>query len=98
MKFRFFPLLLFWAILVANIAAGITANKVWMEFRDNGRYRVYVNYTLIEDRSYREAYAEFSTKREAERFFFNLVRGAEFTHGDVKNVKFRRQTATPQPW
>ena len=82
----------------APIATGLTANKVWMEFRDNGRYRVFVNYTLVEDLSYRESYADFSTKKEAEKFFFALVRGADFSHGDVRNVTFKNQPSTPKPW
>ncbi len=76
----------------------LTANKVWMEFRSNGRYRVFVNYTVPEQRQFREAYVDFSTKQEAERFFFDLVRGADFSIPNAKDRKFTTAPLKADPW
>ena len=74
-------------ILTVSSAYSYTANKVWMEFRPNGRYRVYVNYTIPALKELRESYVEFSKKREAEKFYFDLLRGADFYPPDAKNRK-----------
>ena len=83
---------------LSEIADAYTANKVWMEFRPNGRYRVYVNYTVPEVMEYREAYAEFSHKRKAEKFYFDLVRGADFHLPFTKDRKFVQPANKPEPW
>jgi hypothetical protein len=79
-------------------AAAYTANKVWFEFRPTGRYRVYVNYTVPELKEFREAWSEFATKQEAERFYWDLVRGADFYLPDPKARRFTAQPPAPQPW
>jgi len=86
-------------LIVATLALqAFTANKIWMEFRDNGRYRVYVNYTVPELREFREAYVEFSKKQEAERYYFDLLRGADFYVPDARSREFKNPEAKPEPW
>jgi hypothetical protein len=86
-------------ILLCDQALALTANKVWMEFRPNGRYRVYVNYTVPEIKQYREAYVDFSKKKEAESFYFDLVRGADFYEPLAAQRRFDTQPkAKATPW
>ena len=77
---------------------GYTANKVWFEFRPDGRYRVYVNYTVPELKEFREAWVDFAKKKEAERFYFDLVRGADFYPPDPKARRFTNPAMKPDPW
>lgn len=77
---------------------GHSANKVWFEFRDNGTYRVIVNYTIPALREAREAYVDFTSKKEAEKFYWTLVRGGDFHFPDPKTVNFRQVPKKPDPW
>jgi len=79
-------------------ALSYSANKVWMEFRDNGRYRVYVNYTVPEMREFREVWVEFAKKKEAERYYFDLARGADFFMPEAKLRSFQKKPGEPTPW
>jgi len=85
-------------VVFAQTGHAYTANKVWMEFRPNGRYRVYVNYTIPALKEYREAYVEFSKKKAAEKFYFNLVRGADFYFPDASSHRFENSSKKPEPW
>ena len=88
----------FGLVWVGDLSAH-TANKVWMEFRANGRFRVWVNYTIPELKTRRESYVEFSRKQDAEAFFFDLVRGADFYEGAASERKFvNQEPLTPVPW
>lgn len=91
-------LIVFWAVGVADQAYSYTANKVWMEFRTNGRYRVYVNYTVPALREFREAWVEFAKKKEAESYYFDLVRGADFSIPESKKREFKQSVIKPTPW
>lgn len=82
----------------ASEAYAFTANKVWFEFRPRGRYRVTVNYTVPALKEFRESYAEFTNKKEAEKFYWALVRGADFFPADAGNIKFVTQPAVAEPW
>ena len=84
----------FWA----GTAEAYTANKVWFEFRPDGRYRVYVNYTVPELKEFREAWVDFTKKKEAERFYFDLIRGADFYPPDPKARRFVNPVMKPDPW
>jgi hypothetical protein len=84
--------------LLSSAAQALRANKVWMEFRTNGRYRVFVNYTVPELRSFREVYVDFSKKQEAEKFYFDVLRGAEFSVPDAKARSFTQSPTEPEPW
>lgn len=78
-------------------AAAITANKVWFEFHQSF-YRVAFEYTSPELKEFRGGYADFKNKKEAEKFFWSLVRGADFQLGDPKLVSYPNQENKPDPW
>lgn len=75
-----------------------TANKVWFEFRSNGRYRVVVNYTVPALKEFRESYVEFTSKKEADQFYWAMVRGADFYPPTAEKYKFIQAPAEPSPW
>ncbi len=79
-------------------AEAYTANKVAFEFLQNGQYRVTVNYTVPELKEFRESYVIFSKKKEAEAFYWKLVRGADFYPDDPKLVRFIPPKTKPTPW
>ncbi len=79
-------------------AYAYTANKVAFEFLQNGQYRVTVNYTVPELKEFRESYVIFSRKKEAESFYWKLVRGADFYPDDPKLVRFIPPKTKPTPW
>ena len=83
-------------LLPAHLEA-ITANKVWFEFHQSF-YRVVFEYTTPELKEFRGGYADFKSKKEAEKFFWNLVRGADFQLGDPKMTRFPTQENKPKPW
>ena len=86
-------------VLVTGELLAHSANKVWMELRANGRFRVWLNYTVPELKEKRESYVEFSSKKEAEKFFFDIVRGADFFSGDASARSFRNQELLKSvPW
>lgn len=82
----------------AQNADAYQANKVWFEFLPTGIYRVYVNYTVPELKEARESYVEFRRKKEAERFYWDLVRGADFYPPDPKSRRFSTTPLKPDPW
>jgi hypothetical protein len=75
-----------------------SANRVSFEFRPNGIYRVYINYTVPELKEYRDAYVEFRKKKEAEKFYFDLLRGAEFYPPIPEQLRFQPPPNGPRPW
>jgi len=79
-------------------AQGYTANKVWFEFLPTGIYRVHVSYTVPALREFREAFAEFRRKKDAERFYFDLLKGADFYIPDPKTLKMVQNPTEPEPW
>ncbi len=86
-------------LLVAHDGFAHTASKVWMELRANGRFRVWVTYTVPELKERREAFAEFSKKSDADAAFFDLVRGADFYQGDITKRQFlNAKPPGPVPW
>jgi hypothetical protein len=84
--------------LSAGLAFGLTANQVSFEFRPNGIYRVYLFYTIPALKELRESYVEFTTRKEAEKFYFDVLRGADFYLDDPKDVRFVNQPLEAQPW
>ena len=82
----------------AGQASAYTANKVWFEFLPTGIYRVHVNFTVPELKEFRESYVEFTKKKEAEKYYFDLVRGADFYPPDPKSRRFVAPPAKPDPW
>ena len=79
-------------------AAGYSANKVWFDFMDNGRYRVRVQYTVPALKEFREAYAVFQKRKEAEAFYWHLVKGGDFSVGAGAQLRFEPVKAEATPW
>lgn len=84
--------------MASSYADAFTANKVWFEFRPNGNYRVYVNYTIPALKEFREAYVDFTKKKEAEAYYWDLVKGADFYLPDSKNRQFVEPPTESEPW
>lgn len=89
-------------LAIASISPGLahayTANKVWFEFRPDSIFRVYVNYTVPELKEFRESYVDFRKKKEAETFYFELIRGADFFPDQPRNNRFVAPKLAPEPW
>lgn len=83
---------------LANVAQAYTANKVWFEFRKNGRYRVYINYTVPAIKEFREMYVDFTNKKKAEAFYWDVVRGADFYPPNPEQREFTDKPPEAQPW
>lgn len=84
-------------LLPQNLVA-YTANKVWFDFQRNGSYRVSVSYTIPALREFREAYAVFRKKKDAETFYWHLVRGGEFSVNGPSSLRFEPSKTSPDPW
>ncbi|MCX6130274.1 MAG: hypothetical protein NTX25_14575 [Proteobacteria bacterium] len=84
--------------LLATKSYAYTANKVDFEFMQTGHYRVTVNYTIPELKEFREAYVLFTKKKEAEQFYWKLVRGADFYPDNPLLVRFMPTKLQPTPW
>lgn len=85
-------------VLAPTPAGAYTANKVWFEFHPTGIYRVVINYTVPELKEYREAYVEFRQKKAAEKFYWDLIRGADFYPTQPKLRRFTAPPAQGSPW
>ncbi len=79
-------------------AAALTANQVAFEFRPNGIYRIYLYYTIPALKEFREAYIEFTSRKKAEKFYFDVLRGADFYLDDPDDLRFVNKPLSPQPW
>ncbi len=75
-----------------------TANKVWFEFRPNGLFRIHVNYTIPDLKEFRDAYIEFKSRKKAEKFYWDVVRGADFYLNDPSKTSFKTPVSAPEPW
>lgn len=82
----------------AQKSSALTANQVSFEFRPNGLYRVHLYYTIPAVKEYREAYVEFTKRKEAEAFYFKVLRGADFYLDDPSDVRFINKPLEAQPW
>ncbi len=92
-------LLLLWILILDQRAWGLQASKVYFEYIPSlGVYRVRTLYTIPELKEKREMRAEFRAKKEAEEFYWKLVKGGDFSQGDPKSVKFLTQPAKADPW
>ena len=79
-------------------ADGFSANWVDIVRLNNGRYRVIIKYTNLKIGEYREAYVDFSSKKEAIEVFQKLALGADFYWGDRKNIHFHNEPDKPKPY
>ena len=84
--------------LLSGVAHSFTANRVWYELTPHGLIRITVAYTVPELREFREVYADFKTKKEAEKFYWSMVRGADFTLADPSKIEFTAPPMEPRPW
>lgn len=100
MSFWFCKLAIFVVFLcVSQTALGLTASKVFFEFWPaKSIYRVVVHYTIPELKEAREARVEFRSKRKAEKYYFALVRGADFYLNDPGTIRFIQPKLEPNPW
>ena len=85
-------------LMTETEAFAYTASKVWFEFLQSGKYRVTVTYTVPALKEFRESYIEFSKKSTAEKYYWDLVRGAEFFPSDPANLRFVKAPSAPDPW
>lgn len=75
-----------------------SANKVWFEVLDNGNYRVRVMYTVPALKEFREAHAIYASRKEAEDYYWHLLRGGEFATGGEAKIWFIPAKSAANPW
>jgi hypothetical protein len=86
-------------LISASQAGAYTANQVAFEFRPNGTYRVYLYYTVPALKEFREAAVEFTSRKKAEAFYFEVLRGADFfINDDSASTQFVNEPLAPKPW
>jgi hypothetical protein len=95
LKFALIGAMLF---LGATPGAAYTANQVAFEFRPNGIYRVYLYYTVPALKEFRESVVEFTSRKKAEKFYFEVLRGADFYIDDKAATQFVNEPLAPSPW
>ena len=79
-------------------AVAYTANQVSFEFRPNGIYRVYLYYTVPALKQFRESVVEFTSRKKAEKFYYEVLRGADFYIDDKGTTQFINEPLAPSPW
>lgn len=84
--------------LHSAVSFGISANRVWFEFMKDGRFKVSYSYTLPEQREFRGSYVIFTKKKDAEKFYWALIRGADVFQPDPGSVRFEEPKLKPRPW
>ncbi|MEY4631280.1 MAG: hypothetical protein RIQ81_1400 [Pseudomonadota bacterium] len=82
----------------AEPALGLTASKVAFEARPDGIFRVYVTYTVPALKEVKEAFVEFNQRKEAEAYYYDLLRGADFYLNDPSRREFKTGPRQPTPW
>lgn len=89
-----------WLVAVSFSTTGFsyTANQVLFEFLNNGRYRVHVKYTVPALKEFREANVDFARKKEAEKFYFDMIRGADFYYPDPTTRAFVNEPLKAEVW
>lgn len=85
-------------ICLPGIAAAYTANKVWVSRLMNGTFRVSIEYTIPALKERRLAYTDFGSEKEAQEFYWDVVRGADFFIDRPKARRFENPPPRPQPW
>ncbi len=86
------------ALSLSSYAQAYTANKVLFEFMHSGGYRVTVGYTVPALKEYREAYVLFHKKKDAEAYYWKLIKGADFFPNDPQNIRYVPNKREPDPW
>ena len=91
--------LLLTSLVADKKAYALTANKVFFEFWPmKHMYRVRIHYTIPELKEAREARVEFRSKKKAEKYYFALLRGADFYLEDPKTIRFVNPALKQEPW
>lgn len=85
-------------MLTPQKAFSYTANQVSFEFLGNGTYRVNLFYTVPALREFREASIQFQNRRQAEKFYFDVVQGGDFYINSKGAVDFKNNNLKPSPW
>lgn len=92
-------LLVLWIFLLDQQAFGLQASRVFFEYiPSRGLYRVRTWYTIPELKEKREMRAEFRVKKEAEDYYWKLVRGGDFSEGNPGAVRFISPPLKADPW
>ncbi len=86
------------AFLPSTSLFAYSANRVWFEVLDSGYYRVRVMYTVPALKEFREAHAIYKSKKEAEAYYWHLVRGGEFATGGDAKIWFLPAKEKANPW
>ncbi len=86
------------ASFIATLAEAYTASRVWFEFHPGGKYRVVVKYTVPELKEFRESYVEFTNRKKAEKYYWDLVKGADFFPPKADERRFIQNPKSPLPW
>ncbi len=77
---------------------GFTADWVDIVQINNGVFRVFIKYTNLQIGEYREAYVDFTSKKEAVEVFQKLAKGATFFWGNSKKIYFPKEIEKPKPY
>ncbi|NRA64113.1 MAG: hypothetical protein HRU19_06485 [Pseudobacteriovorax sp.] len=85
-------------LFVSDWATAFTADRLRMEVFHGPGYKVIVTYTIPGLREFREATVTFATRKEAEAFYINLARGADFDPTDPYRLTFPPAKDKPNPW
>jgi hypothetical protein len=85
-------------LLLPTRTYAYTANQASFEFLATGAYRVNLYYTVPSLREFREASIEFGERKQAEKFYFDVIRGADFYVNAQGDVEFNNGQLTPNPW
>jgi hypothetical protein len=85
-------------VLQATPSEAYTANQVSFEFLSSGTYRVNLYYTVPALREFREAQIEFTDRRQAEKFYFDVAKGGDFYVNGSGEVEFKNGQLSPSPW
>lgn len=92
-------LFIFAILLWPSLLFSLSASWVDFEFRDDGKFRVKVVYTVPELKEVREVWVDFKEKTKAEAYYFDLAKGADFYLPESESRKFENSPKLkPNPW
>lgn len=84
-KMFIFGASLLWGASLAS-AHGFNADRVKILYvPSDNMYRITIRYTNVEVGEFREAIVNYRSRSEALKIYWDLVNGADFFLGDVKN-------------
>lgn len=89
---------LLWSFAFIELGLAHTANKVWFKRIGPSRYRVYINSTLPELKEFREYHVDFNSQKKAIKFYWEIVKGADFYPTSKKNNRYQTKPSVLDPW